>query len=298
MVSSAAAAEHHFARRAVRRRGGGAVRASAAGRGDPAEARAAWDKVREETLARQIKLGVVPANTQLTKRPEQIPAWDSLSADQKRVFARMMEVYAGALSHADYHIGRLLDALEESGQRDNTLIIFMMGDNGASAEGTLQGTTNEVAVNANGVTESILFLLSMIDELGGPRTYNHYPVGWAHAMDTPMQWTKQVASHFGALATAWRYRGRRASRTRAACARSSVMSSISCRRSTRPQKLFLQQYWTASSRSRSKGRAWSIPSTAPMRRHGMARNISKCSGTGRSTRMAGWRARRRCAYPG
>ena len=119
----------------------------------------------------------------------------------------MMEVYAGALSHADYHIGRLLDALEESGQRDNTLIIFMMGDNGASAEGTLQGTTNEVAVNANGVTESIPFLLSMIDELGGPRTYNHYPVGWAHAMDTPMQWTKQVASHFGGtrngLAISW-----------------------------------------------------------------------------------------------
>jgi arylsulfatase len=156
-----------------------------------------WDKVREETLARQIKAGIVPANTQLTKRPEQIPAWDSLSADQKRLYARMMEVYAGALSHADYNIGRLLDALEQSGQQDNTLIIFMMGDNGASAEGTLQGTTNEVGTAANGVKESIPFLLSMIDELGGPRTYNHYPVGWAHAMDTPMQWTKQIASHFG-----------------------------------------------------------------------------------------------------
>jgi arylsulfatase len=156
-----------------------------------------WDKVREETLARQIKLGVVPPNTQLTKRPEQLPAWDSLSADQKRLYARMMEVYAGALSHADYNIGRLLDAIEESGQRDNTLIIFMMGDNGASAEGTLQGTTNEVGTAANGVKESVPFLLSMIDELGGPRTYNHYPVGWAHAMDTPMQWTKQIASHFG-----------------------------------------------------------------------------------------------------
>jgi arylsulfatase len=150
-----------------------------------------WDKVREETLARQIKQGVVPPNTQLTKRPEQIPAWDSLSDDQKRLYARMMEVYAGALSHADYNIGRLLDALEESGQRDNTLIVFMMGDNGASAEGTLQGTTNEVGTAANGVTESIPFLLSMIDELGGPKTYNHYPVGWAHAMDAPMQWTKQ-----------------------------------------------------------------------------------------------------------
>src|SRR5262249_8159836 len=156
-----------------------------------------WDKVREETLARQIRLGVVPPNTQLTKRPEQLPAWDSLSADQKRLYARMMEVYAGALSHADYNIGRLLDALEQSGQLDNTLIIFMMGDNGASAEGSLQGTTNEVAVNANSVKEEMPFLLSMIDELGGPRTYNHYPVGWAHAMDTPMQWTKQVASHFG-----------------------------------------------------------------------------------------------------
>jgi hypothetical protein len=106
-------------------------------------------------------------------------------------------VYAGALSHADYNIGRLLDAVQESGQMDNTLIIFMMGDNGASAEGSLQGTTNEVAVNANGVKEDMSFLLSMLDELGGPKTYNHYPVGWAHAMDTPMQWTKQVASHFG-----------------------------------------------------------------------------------------------------
>jgi arylsulfatase len=137
-----------------------------------------WDKVREETLARQKKLGVVPANAELTKRPEQIPAWDSLSADQKRLYARMMEVYAGALSHADHNIGRLLDAVEQSGQMDNTLIIFMMGDNGASAEGSLQGTTNEVAVNANSVKEDLPFLLSMIDELGGPRAYNHYPVGW------------------------------------------------------------------------------------------------------------------------
>ena len=156
-----------------------------------------WDKVREETLARQIKLGVVPPNTRLTKRPEQLPAWDSLSDDQKRLYARMMEVYAGALSHADSQIGRLLDAIEQSGQRDNTLVIFIMGDNGASAEGILQGTTNEVATAANGVTESLPYLLSMIDELGGPKTYNHYPVGWAHAMDSPMQWTKQVASHFG-----------------------------------------------------------------------------------------------------
>jgi arylsulfatase A-like enzyme len=158
-----------------------------------------WDKVREETLARQIKLGVVPPNTQLTKRPEQIPAWDSLTDDQKRLFARMMEVYAGALSFADHQIGRVLDAVQESGQLDNTLVIYVMGDNGASAEGTLQGTTNEVGEAANGVTETIPYLLSMIDQLGGPTTYNHYPVGWAHGMDSPMQWTKQVASHFGGM---------------------------------------------------------------------------------------------------
>ena len=100
-------------------------------------------------------------------------------------------------AHADYQIGRVLDDLRESGELDNTLVIFIMGDNGASAEGTLQGTTNEVDGCNQGVPESLPFLLSMIDELGGPMTYNHYPVGWAHAMDTPLQWTKQVASHFG-----------------------------------------------------------------------------------------------------
>jgi len=156
-----------------------------------------WDKVREETLARQIKLGVVPAGTELTKRPEQLAAWDSLSADQKKLYAHMMEVYAGYLAFADEEIGRLLAAVRESGQLDNTLVIYMMGDNGASAEGTLQGTTNEIGTAANGVKESIPFLLSMMDQLGGPTAYNHYPVGWAHAMDSPMQWTKQVASHFG-----------------------------------------------------------------------------------------------------
>jgi arylsulfatase A-like enzyme len=155
-----------------------------------------WDKVREETLARQIKLGVVPQTTQLTKRPDAIPSWDSLTADQKRLYSRMMEVYAGALSYADNQIGRIMDELDQSGQRDNTLVIFIMGDNGASPEGSLQGTTDEVTVN-QGVPESIPYLLSMIDKLGGPMGYNHYPVGWAHAMDSPMQWTKQVASHFG-----------------------------------------------------------------------------------------------------
>jgi len=154
-----------------------------------------WDKVREETLARQKKLGIVPANTRLTPRPKEIPAWDSLNADQKRVYARMMEVYAATVAQSDHEIGRILDALQESGQLDNTLVIYLEGDNGASAEGTMQGTTSEVS--AQFAPESIEFLVSMIDELGSDKTYNHYPVGWAHAMNAPFQWTKQVGSHFG-----------------------------------------------------------------------------------------------------
>ena len=174
-----------------------------------------WDKVREETLARQKKLGVVPADTVLTPRPKEIPAWDSLSADQKKVYARMMEVYAAATAQCDHEIGRILDALQESGQLDNTLVIYLEGDNGASAEGTMQGTTNEVS--AQFAPESIEFLVSMMDELGSDRTYNHYPIGWAHAMDTPFQWTKQVASHFGGtrngLAVSWPKRIKAARRT-------------------------------------------------------------------------------------
>src|SRR5262245_44760302 len=154
-----------------------------------------WDKVREETLKRQIAQGIAPAGTVLTPRPTEIPAWDSLSPDQKQVYARMMEVYAATVAQSDHEIGRVLDVLEASGQLDNTLVVFLEGDNGASAEGTLQGTTNEIS--AQFAPESVEFLVSMMDELGSDRTYNHYPVGWAHAMDTPFQWTKQVASHFG-----------------------------------------------------------------------------------------------------
>ena len=155
-----------------------------------------WDKVREETLARQKKMGIVPQNTKLTERTKGIPAWDSLNDDQKRVFARMMEVYAGALTHADHQIGRILDAVKELGELDNTLVIYIQGDNGASAEGSPQGLLNEMTY-FNGVPEDFKEVARRIEELGGSMTYNHYPVGWAHAMDTPFQWTKQVASHFG-----------------------------------------------------------------------------------------------------
>jgi len=154
-----------------------------------------WDRQREITLANQKRLGIVPADTVLTLRPKDIPAWDSLNADQKKVYARMMEVYAAAVAQSDYEIGRVIDSLAESGQLDNTLVIYIEGDNGASGEGTLEGTTNELGGNLE--AESLAFKVSMMDALGSDRTYNHYPVGWAHAMDTPFQWTKQVASHFG-----------------------------------------------------------------------------------------------------
>ena len=139
----------------------------------------------------------MPAGTLLTPRPKEIPAWNSLSADQKLVYARMMEVYAAALAHADFQIGRVIQSLKDSGQYDNTIIVFIQGDNGASTEGSLQGTTNEIGVTGNGVPESLAYLKAHMNELGGPTSYNHYPVGWAHAMNTPFQWAKVVASHFG-----------------------------------------------------------------------------------------------------
>ncbi len=155
-----------------------------------------WDTVREETLARQKQLGVVPARTKLTERSAGIPAWDSLDADHKKVAAHMMEVYAAALSHADDQMGRLLDAIDELGELDNTLVIYIQGDNGASAEGGENGLLNEMTF-FNNIREDFAEVLRRMDELGGPNTFNHYPIGWAHAMDTPFQWTKQVASHFG-----------------------------------------------------------------------------------------------------
>jgi arylsulfatase len=157
-----------------------------------------WDKVREETLARQKAKGVVPANTLLTPRPDFIPAWDTLSADQKAVFARMMEVYAGALAYSDDQIGRVIEAIRQTGQLDNTLVVFMEGDNGASAEGGPQGQLNDVNF-MNGVKEDFATVKAHIDDLGSDKSNEHYPVGWAHAMDTPFQYFKQIASHLGAV---------------------------------------------------------------------------------------------------
>ena len=155
-----------------------------------------WDKVREETFARQKAAGVIPANAKLTVRDPSIPAWDSLNADQKKVFAHMMEVYAAALSHCDNQMARILDTIEAQGELDNTLVIYIQGDNGASGEGGMQGLLNEMTV-FNAIPEDMKEVIRRMDELGGPNTFNHYPVGWAHAMCTPFQWCKQIASHFG-----------------------------------------------------------------------------------------------------
>ncbi|XUL93473.1 arylsulfatase [Streptomyces galilaeus] len=157
-----------------------------------------WDTIREDTLARRKELGVVPPNAQLTKRHAEIPAWEEVPAELRPVLARQMEVYAGFLTHTDHHIGRLLAALEELGILDDTLTCVITGDNGASAEGGLRGSFNELlAFNGMAQIETPEFMASRIDKFGTPEAYNHYAVGWAHAMDTPYQWTKQVASHWG-----------------------------------------------------------------------------------------------------
>jgi arylsulfatase len=155
-----------------------------------------WDKLREETLARQIERGVVPAGTKLTARPAEIPAWDSLTADQKKLFARQMETFAGFAEHTDHEVGRLVEAIRDMGELDNTLFFYIVGDNGASAEGGPDGSYNEILA-LNGIVSDVSSQLSHIDDWGGPSTFPHFAIGWALAGNTPFQWTKQVASHFG-----------------------------------------------------------------------------------------------------
>ena len=157
-----------------------------------------WDRLREETFARQKALGVIPQDAQLTARHAEIPSWDDMPEALKPVLRRQMEVYAGFMEYTDHHVGRLLDGLKTLGISDDTLVYYIIGDNGASAEGTLNGAYNEMA-NFNGLAalETPEFLVERLDKLGGPESYNHYAVGWAHAMNTPYQWTKQVASHWG-----------------------------------------------------------------------------------------------------
>jgi len=156
-----------------------------------------WDKVREETFARQKQLGVIPAGCELTPRPKDIPAWDETEGRMRPVLEREMEIYAAFLEFADHHVGRVIDSLNDLGITEDTLIYYIIGDNGASAEGSLIGAWNDKAAAEAPDLATPELLIEKIDELGTAHAQNHYAVGWAHAMDTPYQWTKQVASHFG-----------------------------------------------------------------------------------------------------
>ncbi len=153
---------------------------------------------RERTFARQKEMGIIPEDAGLTARHDEITSWDDMPDEMKPVLAREMEVYAGFLEHTDHHVGRVIQAIEDLGVMDNTIIYYIVGDNGASAEGTMNGAFNEMA-NFNGMAalETPEFMRSKMDEFGTPSSYNHYSVGWAWAMNTPFQWTKQVASHWG-----------------------------------------------------------------------------------------------------
>lgn len=155
-----------------------------------------WDSLREETFARQKALGVIPEDAQLTPRHDALPAWDSLSTDEKRVAERLMETFAGFLTHTDVQVGHLVSGLKEMDQFDNTLFIYIVGDNGASSEGGLSGSVNYMG-QLQGLPEPIEQKLARLDDIGGPDTFPHIPSPWAWATNAPFPWVKQVASHLG-----------------------------------------------------------------------------------------------------
>jgi arylsulfatase A-like enzyme len=155
-----------------------------------------WEKLREDIFANQKRLGVLPPHAKLSAWPKELPRWDTLSADQKRLYARQMEVFAGYLAYTDSEINRVIQQVDDQGQRDNTLIIYISGDNGGSSEGQLNGTPNEVAY-FNGVTTPVEQQLKLMDQWGSDKTYNHMAAAWSLATNTPYRWMKQVASHFG-----------------------------------------------------------------------------------------------------
>jgi arylsulfatase len=155
-----------------------------------------WEVLRQRIFENQKRLGVLPPNAQLPPWPDFVPRWESLTPDQRRLYARQMEVYAAYLAYTDFEIGRVIQAVQDAGQLDNTLIIYISGDNGGSAEGGLDGTVNEVAY-FNGSLFTAEQMMPFIDVWGTDRTYNHMAIGWTFALDTPHRWTKQIASHLG-----------------------------------------------------------------------------------------------------
>ena len=255
-----------------------------------------WDVYRRKTFERQKELGVIPPDTELTERPDLFPAWDSLSEDQKKLYARQMEVFAGFSENADFNVGRLLDAIEDLGESDNTLVFYIWGDNGASMEGTLTGSFNEMTF-LNGVVLDAEQQLQLIEQYGGiealgnEHTAPHFASAWAHANNTPFQWGKQMASHLGGardpMVVAWPSRIRPDTRVRS----SSPTASTSCRRCWRPSAYPSRLTSTASSRRPWTGPASCTPSTSrPPPRNVIPCSTSRCSAAAPSTGTGGGRA--------
>jgi len=245
-----------------------------------------WDKLREETLARQIKQGIVPPDTKLAPKPADIKDWESLSADEKRLFARQMEVYAGFSAHTDHEIGRLTKAIEDLGELDNRLIFYVVGDNGSSAEGQMNGMYNEMTY-FNGVPETVQDMLKHYDEWGSESTYPHFAAGWAVATNAPFQWTKQVASDFGGtrngLVVHWpagiKAKGEvRSQFTHAIDIAPTVFEACNV---PAPKTV------TASTKTRSREPASSIPLLMLLPRKNIRFNILKCLVTAPFTQMVG-----------
>jgi arylsulfatase len=176
-----------------------------------------WDKLREEVLTKEKALGVVPAEAQLAPKPSAVKDWEKLTAEEQKLFAHEMEVFAAFGEQTDYEIGRLVDAIAETGQLDNTLIFYEIGDNGASAEGTMNGCFNEMTY-FNGVHETVPDIMKHYDDLGGKFSYGHYAAGWAVAGDTPFKWSKQIEGSYGGSTNPLVIKAASASRTRAASA--------------------------------------------------------------------------------
>ena len=251
-----------------------------------------WDKLREETFARQKELGVIPADTELTPRNAAFPAWDDLPDNLKVFYARQMEVYAGFSENADHNVGRVIDAIEELGELDNTLILWIWGDNGASMEGTITGSFNELTMQ-NGIPLTDEMQLQLSERYGGLEKWGaaimdpHYSAAWAWAGNTPFQWGKQVGSHLGGTRNPMVAHWPAASRTRVACDPNSPTSSTWRRPSSSSPESPNQNGSTASTRSRCTGlpsrrRSLTVPppSTGPS-------STSRPSATGPCTRTAG-----------
>ena len=232
---------------------------------------------------------VIPPDADLTVRHEEIPAWDDMPDELKPILEREMEIYAGFLSHTDHHVGRLLDAIEELGIMDETMIYVIIGDNGASAEGTLNGSFNEmISMNGMAALETPEFLAAQLEKFGGPEAYNHYAVGWAHAMNTPFQWTKQVASHWGGTRTGTIVHWPRGIEAKGELRQQfhhviDVAPTPCSRRPASPSR----RWSTGSRRAPTRERACSTASRPPKRPSATTCSTSRLSATAASTSRAG-----------